>query len=264
MKVRLNIVSNNVDQSWTVSEIAAKAVPETWKKVFEESKNEIQTISEVLVNDEAKYGRGFYPLKKDLFAAFSFTPLDKVKVVIFGQDPYPQSILSRGKVVPRAKGLSFSVDEDDDIPSSLKNIYKEMLTVPGFLMPDHGDLTEWTSQGILLLNTCLTVRAEEKDTHGQIWLGFIRRVLKAIDETNPRCIYLLWGKHAQKIKPLIGEKGIILEAAHPSGLSAARGFFGCDHFNKVNKILLEQGKNGINWKISTRRELNNMRVSRPS
>jgi len=254
----LNIMSKPVDQSWTIEKIAREARPITWEAVFEDAMNELSDVSQILEKDEVTYG-SFYPLKKDIFSAFHYTTLNNVKVVIIGQDPYHQSVYINGKTVPRATGLSFSVRQEDAIPSSLQNIYTELCnSVRGFRKPDHGDLREWSRQGVLLLNTCLTVRPHKPGSHGDIWLGFINKVFKAIALANPYCIFLLWGREAQKIKPMLGERSVILEAAHPSGLSARRGFFGCNHFNLVNESLLNQGKIGINWRISTFDELNNI------
>lgn len=239
-----------IDQSWNVKRIAEEAPPESWEKVFEDAKYELEDVSKILDEQERIYG-SYYPLKKDIFAAFQRTKLSDVKVVILGQDPYPQTISVNGKSVARAVGFSFSVRKEDSIPSSLRNIYIELAnSVRGFTTPDHGCLEEWTNQGVLMLNSCLTIRPGSPGSHGDIWLGFINKVFRAIAEVNPYCIFLLWGREAQKIKPMLGERSIVLEAAHPSGLSARRGFFGCNHFNQVNHYLILQGKVGINWKIS--------------
>jgi uracil-DNA glycosylase len=216
---------------------------------------ELNDLSTILDEQERKYGH-YYPLKKDIFAAFNNTPLGSVKVIIFGQDPYHQTINVNGNPVPRAVGMSFSVRREDSIPSSLQNIYTELTnTVRGFSPPDHGDLREWARQGVLLLNTCLTVRPGQPDSHGDIWHGFIKKVIAAISAVNPYCIALLWGRNAQKLRDILGDRFIVLEAAHPSGFSARRGFFGCNHFNLVNEHLVRQGKVGINWKISSLAEL---------
>ncbi len=252
---KLNIVyykNDNIqliDQSWSIEKIASEVVPKGWESLFEHAIPELKDISDILAKDEMKYGQ-FFPLKRDIFAAFHNTPLNNVNVVIIGQDPYHQRLADGN---PRAVGLSFSVRQNDVIPSSLKNIYKELdETVRGFKKPDHGDLTEWTRQGVLLLNSCLTVRQGKPGSHSELWLGFINKVFKAISNVNPYCIYLLWGKEAQKLKPMLGEKSIIFEANHPSGYSAHRGFFGCNHFNLVNDTLIKHGKNAIKWSITPR------------
>lgn len=246
-----------IGQDWSLERIAREAKPPTWEKVWDDTYHELKDVSEILDTQEKTYGQ-YYPLKRDIFNAFWLTKLPNVKIVILGQDPYHQTISVNGEAVPRATGTSFSVRREDAIPSSLKNIYTELAnTVRGFVRPDHGDLTEWAEQGVLLLNSCLTVRPGVAGSHKDIWLGFISKVFKAIATVNPYCIFLLWGREAQKIKPMLGERSIILEAPHPSGLSAARGFFGCNHFNEVNKHLMRLAKTGINWKISTLAELTN-------
>lgn len=237
---------------WIPENYLKDNIPPTWEKVFENSINELNDIYKTLEGDEKKFG-SFFPLKEDLFNAFRLTALQDVKLVIVGQDPYHQAITVANKSVPRAMGLSFSVRKQDMIPYSLQNIYIELEnTVKGFTRPQHGDLTDWAKQGVLLLNTCLTVRANSAGSHSEyeLWLGFISNVCKAIAAANPTCIYMLWGKDAQKLRKRIGEKSVVLEAAHPSGLSAKRGFFGCNHFNMANDILIKQGKQGIKWSIT--------------
>lgn len=245
----LKIIKEPIDQSWTIKRIGKERQPRTWERVFEESEYELKDISDILDAQEEKFGQ-YYPLKKNIFAAFEYTPLTLVKIVIIGQDPYHQGIITENGLIPRAQGLSFSVSPDDIIPVSLKNIYKELAnTYRGFVTPGHGDLRPWAKQGVLLLNSCLTVRPDKAGSHGEIWAGFIKRVCKAISIVNPKCIYMLWGRPAQKIKSMIGEKSFVLEAAHPSGISA-KGFFGCNHFNLANDQLIKQGKTAINWHIN--------------
>ena len=255
--ITLNILNKPIDQTWSVERIASEAPPITWEDVFRDANPELHDVSIILREEEEKFGT-YYPLRKDTFASFNYTPLNNVKVVILGQDPYHQTISVNGASVPRAVGLSFSVRQEDSIPSSLQNIYTELSnTVRGFSKPDHGDLREWARQGVLLLNTCLTVKPNQAGSHGDIWLGFMNKVFKAIATVNPYCIYLLWGREAQKVKPMLGERSITFEAAHPSGLSARRGFFGCNHFNLVNETLIRHGKVGINWRISSLAEIRN-------
>jgi uracil-DNA glycosylase len=227
-------------------------IPSGWKDVFEDSQYEFKDLGTVLDEQEKKFGKWF-PNKSELFTAFHHTPLDKVKVVIIGQDPYHQQ-LSNGE--PRATGMSFSVRDYDDIPVSLKNIHKVLYkTINDFQIPDHGDLSGWAKQGVLMLNTCLTVKPNSAGSHKQIWMGFIKKVITSISVSNSKCVYLLWGREAQKLKSMIGEKAIILETSHPSGFSAYQGFMSCDHFNEVNDILTSQSKDTINWKIKSREEL---------
>jgi uracil-DNA glycosylase len=210
-----------------------------WEKVFQQAEPELTLIEKTIGDEE------FYPHPEDVFKAFQLTPLKEVKVVILGQDPYPQAL---GKDRCRATGMAFSIHRDDKIPSSLNNMYKEMMSCyPGHKKPTHGDLSGWAKQGVLLLNTSLTVKPGAPNSHGIIWHGFIYRVLHAILEVNPKCIFLLWGRNAQRaFQELVKKEKVVhaLEAAHPSGLSANRGFYGCRHFKKVNDILEE---NEIDW-----------------
>lgn len=248
-KLEINILSNSdiIDNSWTVEDICNKRKPLGWEEVFENSVNELKDISNILINDVKINGR-FLPDMKNLFRAFELTPLKKVKVVIMGQDPY-HGCNSDG--TPQAQGLSFSVKKNAKIPSSLNNIYKELKDnfPENFSTPKHGDLTLWALQGVLLLNSCLTVRPHCPGSHKELWLGFIKKVINAIIDVNPGCIFVLWGRKAQKIKKIIGERVTILEAAHPSGFSAYRGFFGCGHFKQINQHLIESGQNPINWQL---------------
>jgi len=243
-----NYVPPEIDQSWTIIRIAEECPPRTWEGVFKDAKYELIDISNILDEQEQIHGQ-YYPLKKNIFNAFNITPLHLVKVVIMGMDPYHQSVISpRDGLVPRAQGLSFSVAKYDSIPSSLQNIYKELKnSYKDFVIPNHGDLSSWAEQGVLLLNMGLSVRSGQAGSHGEIWHGFVKKVCKAISLINPNCIYLLWGRDAQKSEGMVGEKSVCLQAAHPSGLSANKGFFGCNHFNLTNEILIKQGKSPINW-----------------
>lgn len=234
-------------EEWkTVSDIAfnyaAKMFP-TWANCIEESRDELADIDTVLS------GLGpYFPEPKNLFNALR-TPLNKVRVIIIGQDPYPQT-KSNGK--PRAQGLSFSVTEDDDIPVSLKNIYKELQnSIEGFKMPKHGNLNYWTDQGVMLLNSCLTVEPGKADSHSKknFWLGFISRILNAVQAVRSNVIVVMWGDKAQKIGKLLNGKAITLTAPHPSGFSAHRGFIGCGHFAKINEILTKLNEKPIDWSL---------------
>lgn len=237
-----------ITQDWTIERIAKERPACGWEDVFRDAEPELHDVSEILEEDEKKHGM-FFPLKRDIFRAFELTPLSQVKLVLIGMDPYPQRNSHSNR--PRAQGLSFSVAKDDEIPSSLKNIYKELHdTVPGFITPTHGDLTEWACSGILLLNASLTVRPGSPGSHGDIWLGFISKVLNAIARKCPHTIYLLLGSNAQKLSRYLPDNAVVVTAAHPSGLSANRGFFGSNVFNKINNILVKQGKTPINWQIS--------------
>lgn len=195
---------------------------------------------------KAEYSRVVvYPPADDIFNAFHFTPLSKVKVLILGQDPYHEE--------HQAHGLSFSVLPDQkDIPPSLQNIYKELNEDVGCKIPNNGYLKEWADQGVLMLNTVLTVRAHQANSHqGKGWEQFTDAVIQAVNKLDRPIVYMLWGKQAQsKIPMLTNPKHLILKAPHPSPLSAYRGFFGCKHFSKANKFLEENGVEPINWQIS--------------
>lgn len=186
-----------------------------------------------------------YPPADDIFNAFHFTPLSKVKVLILGQDPYHEE--------HQAHGLSFSVPPDqNDIPPSLQNIYKELNEDIGCKIPNNGYLKEWADQGVLMLNTVLTVRAHQANSHqGKGWEKFTDAVIQAVNNQDRPIVYMLWGKQAQsKILMLTNPKHLILKAPHPSPLSAYRGFFGCKHFSQANKFLQDNGVEPINWQIS--------------
>jgi len=246
-KVTLNIIRpNDITNDWSVIDIATKYPPIGWEKVFKDAHEELKDISEILENDKKVNGR-YYPDCKNLFRAFELTPLNRVRVVIFGQDPYHSS---NPDGTPTAQGLSFSVKRGVKVPSSLVNIYKELKnTVPDFVTPSHGNLEGWCRQGILLLNACLTVRPGLPGSHKELWLSFVKKVINAIIDINPHCIFILWGNNAKKIRKMLGERVTVLEAAHPSGLSANRGFFGSNHFNQVNTLLIEKSQSPINWNL---------------
>jgi len=184
-----------------------------------------------------------YPPGSLIFNAFDKTPFDKVKVVILGQDPYHNP--------GQAMGLSFSVPDGVLPPPSLVNIYKELNTDIGMPIPSSGNLTKWATQGVLLLNAVLTVRANEPASHAKIgWMDFTNAVIKKISDEKAGVIFLLWGKFAQEKQVLIDEtKHHVLKAAHPSPLSAYNGFFGCKHFSRANALLAKQGKEVIDWMI---------------
>ena len=185
-----------------------------------------------------------YPPADDIFNAFHFTPLSKVKVLLLGQDPYHN--------VNQAHGLSFSVlPSQPEIPPSLQNIYKELHDDCGCYIPNNGYLKKWADQGVLLLNTVLTVRAHQANSHqGRGWEHFTDEVIQAVNAQDRPIVYMLWGKPAQsKIPMLTNPKHLILTAPHPSPLSASRGFFGCRQFSKANEFLKENGVEPIDWQI---------------
>lgn len=185
-----------------------------------------------------------YPPSEDIFNAFHLTPLSEVKVLLLGQDPYHN--------VNQAHGLSFSVlPSQKDIPPSLQNIYKELESDCGCYIPNNGYLEKWAKQGVLLLNTVLTVRAHQANSHQKKgWEQFTDAIIRAVNEQDRPIVYFLWGKPAQsKIPMLNNPKHLILTAPHPSPLSAYRGFFGCKHFSMANEFLQKNGVSPIDWQI---------------
>ncbi len=184
-----------------------------------------------------------FPNSNDIFNAFDLTPLSEVKVVIIGQDPYHN--------VGQAHGLCFSVKPDVDIPPSLVNIYQELHDDLGCYIPDNGYLEKWAKQGVLLLNTVLTVRAHAANSHRGIgWEQFTDAAIRAVNEIDRPVVYLLWGRPAQMKKSMLNNpKHLILEAPHPSPLSAYRGFMGCKHFSQTNEFLKSHGLEPIDWQI---------------
>lgn len=246
--LRLKIVEEKekITNEWSVEKLVSLYVPPTWEKVFESAKDELKDISDILEEDRPNGRR--VPDNCDLFRVFYLTPLHKVKVVILAQDPFI-SILPSGK--PQATGVAFSVPREAAIPPSLKNIYKVMKsTMPNFNVPNHGNLESWCIEGVFLLNACLTTREGLSGCHKEIWSGFIKKVITAILDANPKVIFLLWGNDAQKFKKMIGGRATILETSHPSPLSYYRGFEKSNHFNEVNEILLKQKKDPIDWSIN--------------
>ncbi|WP_143319739.1 uracil-DNA glycosylase [Clostridium sp. HBUAS56010] len=194
------------------------------------------------VKQEYETGRVF-PEPEDVFNAFQFTPLSKVKVVILGQDPYHNH--------GQAHGLCFSVKPEVDIPPSLVNIYQELKEDLGCEIPNHGYLKKWSDQGVMLLNTVLTVRAHAANSHQGIgWEQFTDAAIKVLNEQDRPMVFLLWGRPAQSKKTMLhNPKHLILEAPHPSPLSAYRGFFGCKHFSKANAFLESNGMEPVDWQI---------------
>ncbi|MCZ4245756.1 uracil-DNA glycosylase [Pedobacter punctiformis] len=196
------------------------------------------------LQDEKQKGKIIYPKGADIFNALNTTPFDEVKVVILGQDPYHGT--------GQAHGLSFSVQRGMTIPPSLKNIYKELETdIEGFKAPNHGNLTHWAEQGVLLLNATLTVRASEAGSHqNQGWEIFTDEIIKALSQKREHLVFLLWGKYAQQKAALIDQKKhYVLTAAHPSPFSAYNGFFGSKHFSKANQLLIQSNLKPIDWQL---------------
>ena len=218
-------------------------IGDSWKIALAEEFEQpyFAAIKSFLVQ-EKEAGKIIYPPGSLIFNAFNTTPIDKIKVVILGQDPY------HGE--GQAMGLSFSVPQGLKVPASLKRIYKELASdINGFEIPTHGDLTAWANQGVFLLNAGLTVEHKKANSHKKAgWHKFTDAVIKNISEKQEGIVFLLWGNFARKKKELIDtSKHHVLESPHPSPL--ARGFLGCKHFSQCNTLLEQQGKEAINWQI---------------
>jgi uracil-DNA glycosylase len=231
-----------------VSETKSKDIrlEQSWKDLLHDefSQEYFKKIRTILLQ-EKQQGIVHYPPDALLFNALDRCPVKKVRVVILGQDPYHGP--------GQAHGLSFSVPQGIAIPKSLQNIYKELSTdIEGFQIPQHGNLEKWADQGVLLLNASLSVRAHEAGSHAQIgWHQFTDTLIKKLAQEHEGLIFVLWGAHARKKKELIpsGKGHYILEAPHPSPLSAHRGFFGCRHFSRANKILEKMDLTPIDWQV---------------
>jgi len=248
----------DVDEDWTVYKVAKESPPMEWTGFFLGCKENLIDISKSIKRIEREKGKCL-PLRCDIFNAFKYTSPKRIKVVIFGQDPYTTI---RNKL-PIANGLSFSVRKGVPIPPTLKNMYIELKNdIDGFEIPNHGDLSRWViEEGVMLLNASLTVSPkktysseEEKDTcvkgtHKNVWIGFITKCIGKIYSSNKNVIFILWGKDAIDLKKFIPAKARILEGVHPSPLSARRGFFGCKHFSKTNELLKQQGLKPIDWSL---------------
>ncbi|MBE0376216.1 MULTISPECIES: uracil-DNA glycosylase [Pseudoalteromonas] len=197
------------------------------------------------VTQKRSQGIAVYPAQSQVFSAFEATPLENIKVVILGQDPY------HGE--GQAHGLCFSVlPEVAKLPPSLKNIYKELATdIAGFSIPEHGYLQRWAEQGVFLLNTVLTVEQGQAHSHKHLgWEQFTDQVIAHINQHCEGVVFILWGAHAQKKgKGIDSSRHHVLNGPHPSPLSAHRGFFGCQHFSKTNQLLTQQGKSAIDWQV---------------
>jgi uracil-DNA glycosylase len=241
---RILIIEDEVpiDPSWTLHEQIVNSPPSGWEPVFKSVDQKIQTISAGLK------GKYFYPRTIDVFRCFRLTPLMCVRMVILGLDPYPQENCG----IPDACGLSFSYRRDFPVPgrSSLKNIFKLLkICYPNFIEPYHGDLSSWARQGVLLLNTALTVAPGTPKSHLTIWEGFTIAILKAILAANPGTVFMLWGADAQKMEKQLGNRAVVIRTSHPSGQSAyvKDGFMQSQCFIKANEKLIEQGHNPIDW-----------------
>lgn len=214
----------------------------SWYKALEPefSKEYFLKLNDFVVSERQK--STVYPPEDQVYTWTQLCDIKKVKVVILGQDPYHGP--------GQAHGLAFSVPKDIAIPPSLYNMYKELATdIPGFEIPNHGNLTGWAMQGVLLLNACLTVRAHNANSHKERgWENLTDAVIKWLNENMTDVVFLLWGSYAQKKGAYINKKKhLVLQCPHPSPLSASRGFFGCSHFSKCNDYLRKCNKSPIDW-----------------
>ncbi len=222
--------------------MSTKKEKSVWYIKLEDEMNKpyFKTLTEFVKEERTKFT--IYPKESDVFNALKLTSFENINVVILGQDPYHG--------YNQAHGLSFSVNYGIKPPPSLINIFKELHTDVGFTIPNHGNLTAWALQGVMLLNATLTVRAGEPGSHQKKgWEQFTDAVIKLVSDEKEHCVFLLWGNYAKSKVPLIdASKHLILEAAHPSPL--ARGaFFGSGHFSKANKYLKAHHKTAINWNL---------------
>lgn len=214
-----------------------------WKDFIdnEVSKEYFLDLKEFLIKEYSE--KKIYPAKKDLFRCFELTDFKDVKVIILGQDPYHQ--------VNQAHGLCFSVNKGIKVPPSLVNIYKEINNDYGYNIPNHGDLTKWAKEGVLLLNTIMSVEDSKPMAHANKgWEVFTDRVIKELNDDNTPKVFMLWGSPSRKKKVLITNPNhLVLETVHPSPLSAYNGFFGCKHFSKANEFLKLNARKEIDWRI---------------
>ena len=214
-----------------------------WKKIIDEEKEKdyFKELKKFLLSEYDNYK--IYPKKGEIFKCFELTNFKDVKVVILGQDPYHQPF--------QAHGLCFSVNKGVKIPPSLVNIYKEIHNDLGCSIPVHGNLTKWAEEGVLLLNTIMSVRDSSPMSHGNKgWEIFTDKVIKKLNDDDTPKVFMLWGSPSRKKKVLItNPHHLVLECAHPSPLSAYNGFFGCKHFSKANEFLKKNGREPIDWQI---------------
>ena len=226
---------------------SSEAVPATWRAVLAPvlASASAQALTRFLHAEEAA-GKAIYPPRAARLAALEQTPLDQVKVVVLGQDPYHGT--------GQAHGLSFSVPDGVKVPPSLSNVFKEQAADLGLPRPQSGNLTPWAEQGVLLLNAVLTVEQGRPGSHhGKGWEELTDAVVAAVAARSDPCVFLLWGSHAQakaqSVPGLTASQHLILTAPHPSPLSAHRGFLGCQHFSRANAFLEAQGRGAVDWRL---------------
>ena len=215
----------------------------SWDNKLEEEMNKTYFTDMLTFLDKEYASKIVYPPRGKVFNALKTTPFGNIKVVILGQDPYHG--------FGQAHGLCFSVNRGVALPPSLKNIYKEMQDDLGIIQPNHGYLQSWASQGVLLLNTVLTVEEGKPNSHSKIgWQTFTDQIIKIVNTQESPIVFLLWGRNAiNKAKLINQNKHLVLTSVHPSPLSAYGGFFGCKHFSKCNEFLIKNGIEPINWQL---------------
>ncbi|MCK8044545.1 uracil-DNA glycosylase [Shewanella sp. 1CM18E] len=217
----------------------------TWADfIAEQQQQDYFSTLQQFVSAERTAGKVIFPPVNEVFAAFDATPLDKVRVVLIGQDPYHGP--------NQAHGLCFSVKKGVKTPPSLVNMYKELASdIEGFTIPEHGNLSSWAEQGILMLNTVLTVEQGKAHSHAKSgWETFTANALELLNQQTQPIIFVLWGAHAiKKGKGIKAQQHEVISGPHPSPLSAYRGFFGCKHFSHINQLLQARGEAPINWQV---------------
>ena len=218
-------------------------IEDGWKEQLkgEFDKDYFVRLTDMVRREYADAGVTVYPPASRIFAAFDLVPFDDVKVVIIGQDPYHGP--------GQANGLCFSVNPGIDIPPSLRNIFREISADTGALVPDNGDLTRWARQGVLMLNATLTVRAHQPKSHAGLgWERFTDAAVAALNGHRDNLVFMLWGADAIRKGALVDRsRHLVLTAAHPSPLSAYRGFFGCRHFSQANAYIAQHGRSPVSW-----------------
>lgn len=241
---RLNFVvdTSDVTEDWTIRDVAIKRSPRGWVKLMNTLGPTFDRIEKVIEKKKEGQKRVVVPLKKDLFTALHWCA--NPKVIIIGQDPY-YTLMDDG--TPDAVGAAFSTRRDARLRDSIRNIFLEVKRdYPDFKIPEHGDLSGWAKQGVLLLNVSFTTFAGQDKAHKGIWMGVTKAILDEVQERSPNAVALLWGKDAQDMAQFLG-KLIYFTASHPSPKSAERGFFGCNHFKLANEHLISKGCIPIDW-----------------
>lgn len=240
------------DQGLNLYEMIMKRHPLSWSNFFMGAEREVRHACQMVSNETTSTGKSILPFAPNVLRAFYLTPLFMLKVVILGQDPYPGFTKQRQ---PKAIGVSFASDRySGEIPDSLKTIYGELeRTVENWKNPGHPDITGWGKQGVLLINTALTVEANKAGSHTGYWKPFTEKLMDYINEQCRDVVFMLWGKHAQKAaETIFSSRHLKLDAYHPSSMNAGREEFqfkGCDHFNMCNFHLADKGIRPINWAV---------------